>query len=186
MREWEATTQTGNWFGFFIDYKLKFQAVINILSLNYTCCTELRTHLYKMSCEAVARHKFRGAHDFQHVAFCKDPPSVLNMATDTATKCCLETCFPALFSCGPFSPPSPWILNKISGTIICESRFKTTDAILISLVLSWFNVFASVIVIYTHSCEFRSGLGTGQFGLSRQCGVLSFFYRKFFWLGRPK
>lgn len=111
-REWEATIQPGNWFGFFIDYKLKFQAVINILSLNYTCCTELWTHLYKMSHEAVARHKFCGAQDFQHVAFCKDPPLVLNMATDMAMKCRSETSFPALFSCGPFSPPSPWFLNK--------------------------------------------------------------------------
>lgn len=67
MREWEAKFWIGNWFGFFIDYKLKLQAIINNLSLDHTCYTELLTHLYKMSCKAVARHKFCEAYGFQPV-----------------------------------------------------------------------------------------------------------------------
>lgn len=67
MREWEAKFQTSNWFRVYIYYKYKFQAIINNLSLDRTCYTELLTHLYKMSYKATARHKFCEADDFQHV-----------------------------------------------------------------------------------------------------------------------
>lgn len=67
MRKWEAKFQTDNSFGFFIDYKLNLQAIINNLSLNHTCYRELLTHLYKMSSKAVAKHKFCEAYDSQHV-----------------------------------------------------------------------------------------------------------------------
>lgn len=53
--------------GFFIDHKLKLQAIINNLSLDLTRYTQLLTELYKPSCKAVTGHKFCEVYDCQHV-----------------------------------------------------------------------------------------------------------------------